>query len=65
MVCTREKHKVKQLSLDGLLDYNESDTQEKTFEVSLFAETFLEMMQFYYGKEILDELIKLPSKEPR
>jgi len=41
------------LSLSGLLDYNESDKREETFEVSLFAEMFHEMLQRDFGNIIL------------
>ena len=37
--------KLQLISLDGLLDYNLDDIMEKTFEVSLFAELFYEMLQ--------------------
>eukprot|EP01116_Phalansterium_solitarium_P016926 TRINITY_DN4035_c0_g1_i7.p1 TRINITY_DN4035_c0_g1~~TRINITY_DN4035_c0_g1_i7.p1 ORF type:complete len:517 (-),score=56.67 TRINITY_DN4035_c0_g1_i7:183-1709(-) len=37
------------LSLDGLLDYTIDDKNERTFEVSLFAEFFKEMLQRDYG----------------
>jgi hypothetical protein len=42
------------LSLDGLLDYDESDKFEPTFEVSLFAEAFHEMLQRDFAHLILD-----------
>jgi len=54
--CTKEGHRTKQLSLDGLLDYLETDTQEKTFEISLFAEVFFEMLESYYAGIIFDAL---------
>ncbi|XP_078444603.1 ATP/GTP-binding protein family isoform X2 [Wolffia australiana] len=41
------------LSLDGLLDYNEKDTAESTFELSLFAESLNEMLQFEMGRRLL------------
>ena len=34
------------LSLDGLLDYNEKDYKDVTFELSLFAKVFQEMLQY-------------------
>lgn len=40
------------LSLDGLLDYDESDKEEATFELSLFAESFQEMLMRDYGLTI-------------
>ncbi|RWR79642.1 cell division cycle and apoptosis regulator protein 1 isoform X2 [Cinnamomum micranthum f. kanehirae] len=47
------------LSLDGLLDYNENDVEESTFELSLFAEALYEMLQFKMGCRILSYLEKL------
>jgi len=62
--CTKEGHKAKQLSLDGLLDYMETDTQEKTFEISLFAETFMEMLQVHYGGMIFESLKQYTPQAP-
>lgn len=42
------------ISLDGLLDYNLEDIMEKTFEASLFAELFNEMLQSRFAKRILE-----------
>uniref|UniRef100_A0ACD5X352 Uncharacterized protein n=1 Tax=Avena sativa TaxID=4498 RepID=A0ACD5X352_AVESA len=47
------------LSLDGLLDYTTNDTEESVFELSLFAESFCEMLQFRMGCTILSFLEKL------
>lgn len=47
------------LSLDGLLDYTTNDTEESVFELSLFAESFSEMLQFRMGCVILSFLEKL------
>ncbi|KAF7049273.1 hypothetical protein CFC21_057840 [Triticum aestivum] len=47
------------LSLDGLLDYTTNDTEESVFELSLFAESFSEMLQFRMGCIILSFLEKL------
>eukprot|EP00803_Ostreobium_quekettii_P006031 evm.model.scf_3803.1 EVM.evm.TU.scf_3803.1 scf_3803:4028-11146(+) len=44
------------ISLDGLLDYDEDDKEEATFELSLFAEGFHEMLMRDYGLIILDAL---------
>jgi len=56
--------KTLKISLDGLLDYNISDDTELTFEVSLFAENFNEMLQRDYGTEIYKSLIVYnPSKK--
>ena len=45
------------ISLDGLLDYDEGDKEEATFELSLFAEGFHEMLMRDYGLIILNALI--------
>ncbi|KAJ0978611.1 hypothetical protein J5N97_014085 [Dioscorea zingiberensis] len=50
------------LTLDGLLQYNEKDTQESTFELSLFAESLNEMLQYEMGSRLLDFLEKLRKK---
>ncbi|EHA8588972.1 putative protein SHORT ROOT IN SALT MEDIUM 1 [Cocos nucifera] len=50
------------LSLDGLLDYNDKDIEESTFELSLFAESFNEMLQYQMGCRILSFLEKLRKK---
>lgn len=47
------------LSLEGLLDYNENDVEESTFELSLFAEALYEMLQFKMGCRILTFIEKL------
>eukprot|EP00252_Welwitschia_mirabilis_P001369 TRINITY_DN1124_c0_g1_i1.p1 TRINITY_DN1124_c0_g1~~TRINITY_DN1124_c0_g1_i1.p1 ORF type:complete len:793 (-),score=309.16 TRINITY_DN1124_c0_g1_i1:335-2713(-) len=44
------------LSLDALLDYSEKERDEATFELSLFAETFQEMLQYQMGSRILESL---------
>lgn len=45
------------ISLDGLLDYDESDREECTMELNLFAEAFHEMMMRDAGERILQALI--------
>ena len=53
------------ISLDGLLDYDESDKYEATFEVSLFAEIFHEMLQRdfgYYLLQVRTLLLYLPTQ---
>uniref|UniRef100_A0A0D9WR99 DBC1/CARP1 catalytically inactive NUDIX hydrolase domain-containing protein n=1 Tax=Leersia perrieri TaxID=77586 RepID=A0A0D9WR99_9ORYZ len=47
------------LSLDGLLDYTANDLEESVFELSLFAESFSEMLQHKMGCVILSFLEKL------
>ncbi|GJM98160.1 hypothetical protein PR202_ga15144 [Eleusine coracana subsp. coracana] len=47
------------LSLDGLLDYTAKDIEESVFELSLFAESFSEMLQYRMGCVILSFLEKL------
>eukprot|EP00243_Klebsormidium_subtile_P011602 TRINITY_DN6651_c0_g1_i2.p2 TRINITY_DN6651_c0_g1~~TRINITY_DN6651_c0_g1_i2.p2 ORF type:complete len:237 (+),score=107.62 TRINITY_DN6651_c0_g1_i2:684-1394(+) len=41
------------ISLDGLLDYEEEDREESTFELSLFAELFHEMLAYKHGLSLL------------
>ncbi|XP_058098238.1 protein SHORT ROOT IN SALT MEDIUM 1-like isoform X2 [Magnolia sinica] len=41
------------LSLDALLDYNDKDIEESTFELSLFAESTFEMLQYQMGCRLL------------
>ncbi|XP_045810565.1 protein SHORT ROOT IN SALT MEDIUM 1-like [Trifolium pratense] len=50
------------LSLDSLLDYTDKDVEESTLELSLFAESFYEMLQFQMGSRILTFLQKLHEK---
>nr|XP_043606626.1 protein SHORT ROOT IN SALT MEDIUM 1-like isoform X2 [Erigeron canadensis] len=50
------------LSLDSLLDYSDKDIEESTFELSIFAETFYEMLQYQMGSRILMFLQKLRIK---
>ena len=50
----RLRHKL--ISLDGLLDYNLEDKSETTFEVSLVAEAFDEMLQRDFGLDIAEAL---------
>lgn len=55
---TGEKWRSATLSLDGLLDYDESDKDEGTFELSLFAEAFQDMLMRDYGEQIYHALQK-------
>jgi len=50
------------LSLDGLLDYTAKDIEESVFELSLFAESFSEMLQHRMGCVILSFLEKLSKR---
>nr|XP_023873380.1 uncharacterized protein LOC111985971 [Quercus suber] len=50
------------LSPDSLLDYTDKDMQESTFELSLFAESLYEMLQYQMGSRILTFLQKLQLK---
>ncbi|KAK3037780.1 hypothetical protein RJ639_030699 [Escallonia herrerae] len=50
------------LSLDSLLDYTDKDIEESTFELSLFAETLYEMLQYQMGCRLLTFLQKLRIK---
>ncbi|OVA16333.1 DBC1/CARP1 [Macleaya cordata] len=47
------------LSLDALMDYNDKDIEESTFELSLFAESLYEMLQYQMGCRLLTFLQKL------
>jgi hypothetical protein len=48
--------KITALPLSTLLDYSNDDVLEKTFEVSLFAEMFVEMLQWRFGQIIIKTL---------
>lgn len=50
------------LSLDSLLDYSDKDIEESTFELSIFAETLYEMLQYQMGCRLLTFLQKLRIK---
>ncbi|KAL8053160.1 hypothetical protein ABFX02_05G053200 [Erythranthe guttata] len=49
-------------SLDSLLDYSGNDIEESNFELSLFAESFYEMLQYEMGCRLLAFLQKLRIK---
>uniref|UniRef100_A0A8C2CHA2 Cell division cycle and apoptosis regulator protein 1 n=1 Tax=Cyprinus carpio TaxID=7962 RepID=A0A8C2CHA2_CYPCA len=53
------------MSLSVLLDYRLEDNKEHSFEVSLFAELFNEMLQRDFGYRIYKALASLPSKDER
>ncbi|KAJ8248542.1 hypothetical protein GJAV_G00243120 [Gymnothorax javanicus] len=53
------------MSLSVLLDYRLEDNKEHSFEVSLFAELFNEMLQRDFGYRIYKALAALPSKDER
>lgn len=57
------KVKTMTISLDGLLDYDESDKDEATFELSLMAESFNEMLMRDYGSLILNALTERTNSE--
>lgn len=50
------------MSLSLLLDYRPEDTKEHSFEVSLFAELFNEMLMRDFGFNIYKALYTLPDK---
>lgn len=50
------------MSLSLLLDYRREDTKEHSFEVSLFAELFNEMLARDFGYNIFKALADLPDK---
>ena len=52
----KSKFGVDVLPLEALLDYNEDDTKESHFEVSLFAELFKEMLQTRFARGLLRAL---------
>ncbi|XP_023402783.1 cell division cycle and apoptosis regulator protein 1 isoform X8 [Loxodonta africana] len=53
------------MSLSVLLDYRLEDNKEHSFEVSLFAELFNEMLQRDFGVRIYKSLVSLPEKEDK
>ena len=53
------------MNLSVLLDYRTDDNKEGTFEVSLFAELFNEMMMRDSGFQLYKALEDAPSKEER
>ncbi|XP_067278621.1 cell division cycle and apoptosis regulator protein 1 isoform X3 [Pseudorasbora parva] len=53
------------MSLSVLLDYRLEDNKEHSFEVSLFAELFNEMLQRDFGYRIYKALASLPGKDER
>lgn len=57
--------KTMSISLDGLLDYNESDLEEATFELSLFAETMHEMLSRDAGITIYKALVQKPWEKEK
>ncbi|KAL6543907.1 hypothetical protein OROGR_010404 [Orobanche gracilis] len=50
------------LSLDSLLDYSDKDIEDSTFELSVFAESLYEMLQYEMGCCLLAFLQKLRIK---
>ncbi|MEQ2278866.1 Cell division cycle and apoptosis regulator protein 1 [Ameca splendens] len=53
------------MSLSVLLDYRLEDNKEHSFEVSLFAELFNEMLQRDFGYRIYKALASLPAKDEK
>ncbi|XP_024152756.1 cell division cycle and apoptosis regulator protein 1 isoform X2 [Oryzias melastigma] len=53
------------MSLSVLLDYRLEDNKEHSFEVSLFAELFNEMLQRDFGYRIYKALAALPVKDDK
>ncbi|XP_015799866.3 cell division cycle and apoptosis regulator protein 1 [Nothobranchius furzeri] len=53
------------MSLSVLLDYRLEDNKEHSFEVSLFAELFNEMLQRDFGYRIYKALAALPAKDEK
>ena len=52
------------VSLHGLLDYDESDTEEATMELSLAAEALQDMLSRDYGTTILSALVRERCRPP-
>ena len=59
----KESFRVDVASLDALLAYTEKDDREPTFEVSVFAELFREMLEARFGRGILRTLELLERQE--
>jgi hypothetical protein len=59
------KVKTMTLSLDGLLDYNDTDVEEGTFEVSLVAEALHEMLMRDAGSAVLKALVERPWEKEK
>ncbi|XP_039593709.1 cell division cycle and apoptosis regulator protein 1 [Polypterus senegalus] len=53
------------MSLSVLLDYRLEDNKEHSFEVSLFAELFNEMLQRDFGYRIYKAVASLPQKDEK
>lgn len=59
------------LPLEALLDYNEDDTKEGHFEVSMFAELFKEMLQTRFARgmlralAVLDHEVRTPLQQSK
>lgn len=53
---SRVKLKTLEISLDGMLDYDENDREEGSFELSLAAEVIKEAVIQYHGRHILQQL---------
>lgn len=53
------------MSLSVLLDYRLEDNKEHSFEVSLFAELFNEMLQRDFGYRIFKALAAFPTKDDK
>eukprot|EP00061_Rhincodon_typus_P018451 g47623.t1 len=53
------------MSLSVLLDYRLEDNKEHSFEVSLFAELFNEMLQRDFGYRIYKALVTVPEKDDK
>lgn len=62
-VDKNSKKKLMMISLDGLLDYDETDKLEATFELSLFGELFHYMLQRDFGYVIYQALHDAKEKD--
>jgi len=61
--AAKQPVRVQLISLDGLLDYNEDDKLEKTFEISLFAEVYNERLQYKFASQLFDAFKAAPEPE--
>ena len=59
----KESFRVDVANLDTLLAYTEKDDREPTFEVSMFAELFREMLEARFGRGILRTLELLERQD--
>lgn len=59
------KFSCKVMSLSLLLDYSTDVSKEHTFEVSLFAELFNEMLMWHFGIQVYRAILEAPDVEEK